>query len=179
MRETSRWALACLLLWIAPAVGAQSGGGDGGDPTEVELRALFEQFADSALRGDAAGVDEATCLGDMVYSELAREQALGRIPDARDPALLEQRKRATRAAAFAFVERLFEAGRQIELMDVSRVELFSGDGTTLEKLRGELEELEITGAGVLGVKMLASPRTVDVDVCRVGERWCLNPLSMQ
>jgi hypothetical protein len=39
--------------------------------------------------------------------------------------------------------------------------------------------MAITGHGVLSLKMLTQPRPHDLEVSRIGDRWCLNPLSMQ
>ena len=58
--------------------------------------------------------------------------------------------------------------------------LLAQGGEGGEMLRGEAaEELEITGAGILGIKMLTAQRVVDVEASRLGDRWCLDPLSMQ
>lgn len=176
MRQDSRWTLPCLLLLILAAVGAGAEPVD--EETALELEAMVDQLAESVLENDEAAVDALTCLDDLIHSRLRREEALGLV-DADDPALVEERKSAARAAAYAFVERLVSKGQQVEFVDASRVEVFAAGGESEALISGAGEELEITAAGTLGVKMLALPRIVDVEACRLRDRWCLDPLSMQ
>ncbi len=167
----------CLLLLLLPLSAAQAATVD---ETALELRLLVDHLVESVLEDSPAIFDEVTCLDDLLHDQLLREQALGLVPDAEDPVLVEDRKDAARLAAYEFVERLLDKGQQVELVDVSRVELFDVTGEPDEMVSGEEEEdLAITAAGVLGVKMLSSPRPVDIDVRRLRDRWCLNSLSMQ
>lgn len=171
--------LLCLLfsILIVPVVDAQTEAGGG--ETQVELRILVEGLVGSVRASDDAGVDAATCLNDMVHAQLKREQALGLISNPQEPSLVTERRSAVRAAVYAFVERLLQKGRQVESIDASGIDLFSEEENG-EMLLGEGdEELEITAAGVLRVKMLTSERPVDIDVSRLRDLWCLNPLSMQ
>jgi hypothetical protein len=177
-RPFARGAILCLLL-AAVAVGGVRAE-VAGEPTNTELRALFDQLAESAVAGDDAGVDAATCLDDLVRAQLAREEALGLVPDAGDPAMVAKRKEDARAGVRAFIGRLLESGGDVERTDVSRIQLFTDPDEPVEALSGEGQgALEITGSGILGIEMLGSQRMIDIDVLRLGERWCLNPLSMQ
>lgn len=177
-RVLARGAVLFFLLTAVPAAVLRAE--TAGEQTEAELLTLFDQVVASVLAGDDAGLDAATCLGDMIHATLAREEALGLVPDARDPNLLAERQADARAAVYAFVERLLETGQAIERTDVSRVELFVAPDESGETLRGEgEEELEITASGVFGIQMLSSQRMVDIDVVRLRDRWCIDPLSMQ
>jgi len=169
--------LPCLLLLLLTLSSTQA---VAVDETALELRLLVDQLVESVLLDEVATFDEVTCLEDLLHDQLLREQALGLVPDAEDPVLVDERKRAARSTAYEFIERLLDKGEQIELVDVSRVKFFSSSGEPDEMVLGEGEQdLAITAAGVLGVKMLASPRPVDIDVRRLRDRWCLNSLSMQ
>lgn len=177
-RPIVRGAVLCLLLATVSAglVRAEVAG----DETNATLRALFDQLVASVGAGDEAGLDDATCLEDVVRARLAREEALGLVPDAQDPTLVAKRKEEARTGVRAFVERLLESGGDVRATDVSRVQLFTNPDEPVETLSAaEGEERAITGSGVLGIEMAESQRMIDVDVLRLDERWCLNPLSMQ
>lgn len=178
MRKSSRPVPIFFVLAIVLAAGVWSEPID--EQAETELLAVVEQLFVGVVDGDDAGLDAATCVGDLVSAQLEREQALGLIADAREPELIGQREDRAREAAQAFVERLLERGQQIEFIDVSRIELLPSEEEGAEMLRGEgEEELEITATGILGLKMLTMQRTVDIEVSRLGARWCIDPLSMQ
>lgn len=176
--------LLVVLLGAVPGLGGAPAA-EAQEPTvgeAEELRDLVEELFASAEAGDDAAIDRITCLGDLLHARLEREEALGLVADAEAPELVEARREEARSGVYAFVAGLRERGGEIESVDVSRVAVSSldasqGDGETVAG--EEEEELAVTGAGILGVKMLTSERVVDVVVTRLGGRWCLDAGSMQ
>ena len=190
MKKISTWApiWTLLLLWGAVAAEAQGGGtgggggggtGGGGGQTANELRELVDLVFAGVDERDEAKVDQATCLAEAVAARLQREEALGLIADAGDPDVAEERRLEALASVYAFVGRLSQQGRRLLALDASRVAVFDSESEA-ETLPGpQGEEQIITAAGTLGVRIEGMPHDADVEVYRLGERWCLDPLSMQ
>ena len=172
-----------LILMLALCVfdaTAASGQGDGEpDPMAVELWQQLETLVVSVVEGDTVALDQATCLVDLVQSQLDREEALGLVPNAVDPPLVESRRTAARERASAYILDLLAKGDQVVAIEISRIREF--DAADIEEVATAEGEptLPITAAGNLGVELLDLPRMADLSVYRLGaDRWCFDPLSM-
>lgn len=179
MQQSPRWLLAGLLLGSLCAAPLPAAEGEE-DPTPAEVRARVDQLLSSVVDGDVAALDEVTCLRDLLHAQLRREEALGLVADAADPALVAEREDAARTAVVAFVDRLLDEGDELAAVDTSRLELFDGGGEEAERLvDASGDEVEITASGVVAVRMMGVEAEVDLGVYRLADRWCLDPLSMQ
>ena len=179
MKRPLGWILAGLLmgsLCVAPLRAEESGD----DPTPAEVRERVDLLFAAVADGDLPGIDEATCLEDILAARLRREEALSLVADADDPVLVDERMAAAREAVVGFVDRLLDESDQIDSIDTSRIELFDAGGEQGEMLVGTSgDEVEITASGVVGVRMVGLAGEVDLGVYRLEDRWCLDPLSMQ
>lgn len=178
MKKISMRTLFLLpVLLLGSSAAAQAQGGQG--QTVRELRERVGLLLAGVDERDAAKVDEATCLADALHAHMSREEALGLIADAGDPALVEERRREVRTSIYAFVDRLSRRGRALLSVEASRIALF-GDESEVETLPGpQGEQRPISAAGTMGVRIEGMPHRADISVYRLGERWCLDPLSMQ
>lgn len=156
-----------------------------GDPEPVpELLAGVTALFESVFAEDDRGIDDATCLPELLQAQLDREAALRLIADPAAPDLIAARSQAAREKVVDFVERLFDRGDAVESVDTARIaftDLDTAGPVTEPETVADAEgvEQEITASGLLGIKMVGLPRAVDVSVYRLGDRWCVDPLSMQ
>jgi len=129
---------------------------------------------------DDAKVEEATCLLEAIRTHMEREEALGLIDDAEDPILVDERRGEVRDLVYTFVERLSQRGRRLLAVSAARVLLFGDGEPGLEsQVDQQGDNQPITASGIVGLRVQGMPREADVHVYRLGDRWCLNPLSMQ
>lgn len=150
------------------------------DALAAELWERLDLLARSVIEQDTAGLDDAVCLEDLLHARLVREEALGLVVDAADPALVQARRAQVREDVREHVARLIDEGEQVVAIDIGRVDLPGpGAGGEEESLSGEgAEELAITGAGLLGLEMQGLDRSVDLGLFRLRDRWCFDPFSM-
>lgn len=176
MKKGTHWILGLLVVvLVTTPVPAQESPGE----PKLELRQRVDLLFASVLGEDAALLDEVTCLDSLLGTQLRREAALGLIPDAADPRLVAERKKAVRDGVIAFVEHLAEEGGQIVAVDDSRLGVFAASNVEGEGIvETDGTETEITATGLLGLEMTDLERPVDLSVFRLGDRWCLDPLSI-
>jgi len=179
MLRAPAWMVAGLLLVLPTSLAAQATP-QVDEATVAALWSLVDGLVTGVAAGDTAAIDTAICLDEWLFARLERERALGLVTEELTPAEIGARKDEVRRGAIAFTQRLIQRGREIEWLDFSRLELESSVDTAEEELVAEAGgEMAITGHGVVGVKMLTRPEPSDIEVSRIDDRWCLNPLSMQ
>ncbi|MEO1086951.1 MAG: hypothetical protein AAFY88_22170 [Acidobacteriota bacterium] len=166
-------------LVINPAPASAMDGGVEPDPMAAKLWQQLEILVVSVLDDDTAALDQATCLADLVQVQLEREEALGLVPDAFDPTLMEARQAQARKRARTYVLELIETGDQVEAIETSRIQVFDASEPAETLATEGPRSLPITASGILGVDLLDLPRQIDLSVYRLGaDRWCFDPLSM-
>lgn len=173
-----RWASLCVLAAAACGLSAPTCGQRA--DARTRLRDLVGGLVASVATGDEAGVDDVVCLDWLARAQAERRERLGLVADAADAAALDGFRAHYRQAVFARVADLTRRGSQIDGIDLVRVDLGSSDAAGGEHLlaeEGSPESWRIDASGVLGVWLQG--RRFDVDVYRVGARWCLNPVSVQ
>jgi len=172
-------ALACGLFLVACGWAVTVGADEALDG---ELRAAFDQLVESVLRHDDTGLETVVCLDLLAPARAQRQARLGLLADPKDPTMLTQFRQKYRTAVYDRFDDLLRQGQPIEHIDTSRVQLSAPGDEKNETLRvsenPEDAGLEITGSGIVGVKLLTSERIVDIDVNRIGDRWCLSPVAV-
>lgn len=153
------------------------------EATDTTLRTALDQLVESVRGRDDAGIDAAACLDLLAPAYVQRQARLGLLPDAGTPAPLDQFRQKYRTAVYKHFDDLLRRGRQIVDMDTSRVQTRApGDAkneTLLVPENSGKAVSEIITSGIVGVKLHTSQRMIDIDVSRIGDRWCLNPVSIQ
>ena len=179
MKRLKVWALACGLFLItcgcAVTVGAE-------EETDVALRILLDQLVKSVQVQDDVGVDAAVCVDVLAPAYVERQARLGLVPDARDPEILDRFRQKYRSAVYDRFNDLLRRGQKIEKIDTSRIQVRDpedeGNENLLVSENPDDPPLKITATGILGVKLVTRKRLADISVNRVGDRWCLNPVSV-
>lgn len=167
------WMLAATVAGVAMAEEPEAAAED---PPRVdeELRQAVMGLTGALAAGDAGAVDPWVCLEWRTEARLARAAALGLVADPADPAAATAYREAYRDALEAAFAPYLASGRRVGAVDVSRVYAEAGD----ERLVPGGEET-ITAGGIVAVHWLPPARPLDVVVERVGERWCLNPVTVE
>ncbi len=182
-------ALSVFALGAAPALYGSDPAASATNVTQEDRDALAEELwnrldllVSSVLDGNAAGLDDALCLDDVVHARLSREAALGLIPSADDPTLVADRREKLRQSVRRYVVDLLDRGGQIDAIDIARVQLSEENPDNVaggENLDGEDEPLPITGSGLLAVEMQAFDRDIDLSLLHIRSRWCFDPFTMK
>ena len=83
-----------------------------------------------------------------------------------------------RAALNGFINAHGIAGAVPAQIDLSRVNTFDGEEVISVPYDGGEQVMPIVAAGILGVQWTGRPGVTDIPVLRLGERWCLDPVSL-
>ena len=150
------------------------------DESTRDLRAAVEELIHAAEARDDDRLDDVTCLDEFTRAYLQRKQALGLITDEFDESLQVQLKQQYRSAVYDLCDGLMRKGRELEYIDPERVRIYPLDEKANPMLLQPTDpedtvSFQITGEGIVAVKLLTIERPIDIVTYRMGERWCLRP----
>lgn len=171
--------LAGVLLLVS-GVGLSGPVAAQGDANEAALRTLLDELLSAVEQGDNVRMDETVCLDWQSSARMHRLQAYGALPqDALGAAELAAAYRdAYRAALTEFVGWQQRMGGSVSALDMERVQLYGDDSQEGLPALGQTAELPITAGGTLAVQWKDREHVSDIPVMRVGDYWCLNPVSV-
>lgn len=173
-----------LLLLAALPAGAQQKAQPAAAQDELASQALgtaLASLAEAVRTQDDAGLDAAICNDLYSRAQLLRQAQLGMIADAEDPQAQLASRQQRRQAVYSHFEKLLQSGRQINQLEVARLQFVDTSTTNPESLliveQGNPIAYPITASGIMGVTCQPGDHVFDVAVMQVDGRWCLSLAS--
>jgi len=130
-------------------------------------------FVAALTVADDAALGEALCLDRLAESALARAEALGLVADAADPAAVEAYRNAYLVAVHDTFDDRVESG--LAGIDTSGARIA---GAAESELPG-VSDASLTATGIIELSFVGAAAPVQVPILRLGEAWCMNPVSVQ
>jgi len=184
--KTGRKQVLGMVLLLAFAL---PGNAQQRSPSPPNRSELASQAISNALSGlveavrthDDASLDAAICNDLRARTKLFRETRLGLAVDPEDQQALLASQQQNRSAVYRHFETLSQAGRQINALELSRLQLVDPSIAEQERLLlvqdGEETAYPITAKGIIGVTCQPGDHVFDVTVMQVDNRWCLRLVS--
>jgi len=160
----------------ALAIGAVAAGAVAQEFRPRDWRMLEDtvyDFVAALTVADDAALGEALCLDRLAGSALARAEALGLVADAADPAAVEAYRNAYLAAVHDTFDDRVESG--LAGIDTSGARIA---GAAESELPG-VSDASLTATGIIELSFVGAAAPVQVPILRLGEAWCMNPVSVQ
>ena len=169
------------LLFAALPVGAQQKAEPAAGQDELATQALgtaLTSLAEAVRTQDDAGLDAVICNDLRSRAQLLRQAQLGLIADAEDPLAQLASRQERRQAVYSHFEKLAQSGRQINRLEVARLQFVDINTTNPESLliveQGNPIAYPITANGIMGVTCQPGDHVFDVAVMQVDGHWCLS-----
>lgn len=151
-----------------------------GDDDQVALRTLLDELLLAVAQGDDALLDETVCMDWQASARMHKLDAHGLLPEdaGEADAVAAAYREDYRMALTEFVSWQQRMGGSVASVNMQRIRASEGDAQEGLPLLGETHQFPITASGILAVEWNDRNHVSDVAVMKVGDYWCLNPVTV-